>query len=441
VRRLLIALAACGLVLVPATPAFGTPGPAAAPEYWFDTWNVPSLWTQGADGRGITIAEIDSGVNAQIPQLMGKILPGTDYGPAGGNGQTDHEIDPFGHGTAMASIMVANAGPFGIEGLAPSARILPIAVPLSGTDDAGGDDHLAEAIRYAVDHGAQIVNMSVGETRDPSSDPAPCDPAEQLAVTYAVSKGAILMAAGGNSGTSGSPVEDPGVCIGVVSVGAVDSTGAVADFSSRHGYTALVAPGVNIPSLGRVAGAAYHGEGTSQATALASAAVALVWSKFPTLTNQQVLARVFATLDDPHATRDPAYGFGEINPLRAITEDVPSTATEPIVSAAAPFVAVQSAQAATPLPAPLPAKTAAAPPGHFVAASGTARITPRIIVASVVSALGLIALLVLLLGRARPRSALAAEPVERADDAPQRRLDDRLADPDAPEHPITDLDL
>jgi subtilisin family serine protease len=432
----LVVATVAGLTLFgPAPAAVAAPGPADAPEWWFDTWNVPSLWTHGADGRGVVIAEIDSGVNASLPQLTGRVIAGTDFGPSGGDGRTDHEIDPFGHGTAMASLMVATIGPFGIEGLAPSARVLPIAIPLAGTDDAGGDDHLADAIRYAADHGAKIINMSIGEAHNPTSNPLPCDPDEQLAVTYAVSKGAILLAAGGNSGLDNSPVEDPGVCIGVVSVGAVDSSGKIAGFSSRHRYAGLVAPGVNIPTLGRFAGTAYHGEGTSQATAIASAAVALVWSKFPDLTNRQILARVFATLDNPHPARDPAYGFGQINPYRAINDAVPDNATEPVISALAPFMAVQSAQAADPLKAPSPVAVATAPPGHYASGTVPGRVTPKVIVGAAVAVLALFALLVLLV------LSRTTEPVQGADDAAQRSLHDRLADPDPPEHTISDLDL
>src|SRR5206468_2539702 len=83
------------------------------------------------------------------------IVPGTDLGE-GGDGRSDREINAFGHGTAMASIMVARAGLFGITGLAPGAKILPIAVPLTGTTDAGQPDKLPDAIRYAADHHAKI---------------------------------------------------------------------------------------------------------------------------------------------------------------------------------------------------------------------------------------------------------------------------------------------
>ena len=174
VRRLWLvatALVAVVLLLVAGAPAaIATPGPPDAPEWWFDKWNVPGLWAAGADGRGITIAEVDSGVNASLTALSGKILPGIDFGAQGGNGRIDRETDPFGHGTAMASIMVASPTIFGIEGLAPAAKILPVAIPLLGTSDANGNDHLSDAITWAADHGAKIINMSLGASRDQQTD-------------------------------------------------------------------------------------------------------------------------------------------------------------------------------------------------------------------------------------------------------------------------------
>ena len=219
-------------------------------------------------------------------------------------------------------------------------------MPLEGTDDAGADDHLAQAIRYAADHGAKIINMSIGASRDPVSDPDPCPADEQAAIAYAAAKGAILVTADGNGGTSGSPVEEPGVCVGVVVIGAIDSAYNVPAFSSRHPYVTAVAPGFNVPSLGRMPGMPFHGNGTSQATAITSAALALIWSKFPALTNRQILSRLLATLDKPRATRDPAYGFGAINPEKAITADVAAARPDPIFSALDPYVAVQQAASA-----------------------------------------------------------------------------------------------
>jgi subtilisin family serine protease len=428
VRRALIAAAVLAVVLpalstqamsiaaatpAPLTAPLQAPGPPDAPQWWVDNWQVHSLWAQGADGRGITIGEIDSGVNANLPQLSASVLPGIDFGASGGDGRVDRELDPFGHGTAMASIMVASPGPFRIEGLAPGAKILPIAIPLIGTEDAAPSDHLAEAIRWAADHGAKIINMSLGAARVPGTDTLACPSDEQSAVIYAISKGAILVAAAGNSGLAGSPTEEPGVCLGVVTVGAVNSAGAVAPFSSRHPYTTVAAPGVNIPSLGRIAGQAYTGQGTSQATALASAALALIWSKYPTLTGRQVLARLLATLDEPHNPADPAYGYGQINPQRAIATDVPATAPNVVFDAVDPFVALTTARAAEVAPVPpAPIVPAAAPPGQYRADAPASLFTRDVQVGSAVGVAGLLGLLLLsVFGIRRRRRVAVAGPV------------------------------
>ncbi|MDT4985320.1 MAG: rane-anchored mycosin, partial [Pseudonocardiales bacterium] len=150
------ALLAAGLLVATAAPATAAPGPPDAPEYWFDSWHIEQLWQSGVRGQGVTIAEVDTGVNAKLPELAANVLPGKDFGRTG-DGRIDREVNEFGHGTAMASIMVGRAGLLGITGLAPSAKLLPIAVPLTGTTDAAPNDHLADAIRWAVDHGGKVI--------------------------------------------------------------------------------------------------------------------------------------------------------------------------------------------------------------------------------------------------------------------------------------------
>ncbi|MEP7020423.1 MAG: S8 family serine peptidase [Pseudonocardiales bacterium] len=389
------ALLVAGLLLLSAAPASATPGPPDAPEYWFDTWNIEQLWQSGVRGQGITIAEVDTGVNANLPELTANVLPGKDFGHTG-DGRVDREVNQFGHGTAMASIMVGRRGLLGISGLAPSAKLLPIAVPLAGTTNAAANDHLAEAIRWAVDHGGRVISMSLGATRSPDDVSVPCPAAEQAAVYYAISKGAVLLAAAGNHGLGTNAVEEPGVCLGVISVGASDQTGAVADFSSRHRYLTLVAPGVNIASLSRVSGSAYSGDGTSQATAIASAVVALVWSKYPKLTGAQIVTRVLATLDQHRTRRDTRVGFGVINAYRAVTARLPVSAANPVYTAAAPFLDRDRAFAK--------AASAATPPRAAADRAPTGRFSighaPRLFVAQVlggiaVGVLGLLALIAL----------------------------------------------
>jgi len=393
------ALLAAGLLLVSAAPASAAPGPRDAPEYWFDTWHVEQLWQSGVRGQGITIAEVDTGVNANLPELTANVLPGKDFGRTG-DGRIDREVNEFGHGTAMASIMVGRRGLLGISGLAPSAKLLPIAIPLNGTTDAAANDHLAEAIRWAVDHGGKVISMSLGATRSPDDVSVPCPAAEQAAVYYALSKGAVLLAAAGNHGgdlVSGTnAVEEPGVCLGVLSVGATDQTGAAADFSSRHRYLTLAAPGVDIASLSRVSGSAYSGDGTSQATAIASAVVALVWSKYPKLTGAQIVTRVLATLDQHRTRRDTSIGFGVINAYRAVTARLPVSAANPVYSAAAPFLARDRAFATAASAATAPRAAAdRAPTGKFSIGAAPRLFVAQVLAGIAVSVLGLLALIAL----------------------------------------------
>ena len=392
-------LAAVGVLLAAifgsAVPAAAAPGPPDAPEWWFDAWQVPSVWSAGARGQGIVIAEIDTGVNASLPELSANVMPGKDFGNLNLDGRIDHELDTFGHGTAMASLMIARTGLYDITGLAPDAKLMPIAVPIHGTDDApaAGNDKVPDAIRWAVDHGGKIVSMSLGGERYASRDRFACPQDEQNAITYAISKGAIVVASSGNAGQKGSPVEDPGVCLGVVSVGAIDHSRTVASFSSRHPYLTVTAPGVSIPSLGREAGTAFIGDGTSQATALTSAALALIWSKYPALTARQVVARMLATVDRRTAWPDRAYGYGILNLKAAVTTAVPLTAANPVYAALDPFLARQKArEAATHSPAPPPAATRQAPPGHFVVGPPPDKVPASLIAGTVLAAVGLASL-------------------------------------------------
>jgi subtilisin family serine protease len=423
--RRVVALVGAVLLTALAVPAQAAPGPTQAPEYWFDQWHIEQLWRQGADGNGITIAELDTGVNAQLDGLRGKVLTGTDFGPTGGDGRTDRDADPFGHGTALASIMVSAPSTFGITGIAPEAKILPVALPLQGTTDAGNNDYIAEAIRWAADHGADIISMAIGTRRPRADQPCPAD--QQQAVYYALNKGAILLAAGGNQAQSGNPIEAPASCLGVLAVGATNQSGAVTNFSARHRYLSLVAPGQNIPSLGREPNTGYAGDGTSQATAITSAVAALVWSKYPALSARQVEARILSTLDGLRGSPSPDVGFGSLNAFRAVTANVAQDAADPVFARAEPFLLRASAQQ-TPAPT-APERAGAAPTGGYgpvvIDRPMHAFVTPQVIAGIVLIAIaicGLAALLLLVLNtrlRTSSEPVLAGSAVERADDAAQ----------------------
>lgn len=355
-----VVIAALLLAMVSIMPAArATPGGPEAPQYYLDQWHVARLWASGVTGHGVTIAEIDTGVDASNGVFSGRLVGGTDFGRLGGNGRTDRDKSAFGHGTSMASIMVGRPGRFGIRGLAPGARLMPIAVPIEGTTDAASNDHLADAIRWAADHGARIVSVSLSGVQHRA---AACPADEQQAVFHAVSKGALVFAASGNNGPHRSAPEDPGVCLGVVSVGAVNKHDQVARFSSRHPYLTLTAPGVDIASIGR-GGAPFAGDGTSQATAIASAVAALVWSAHPSLDASQLLGRMIATTDRHSSSRDPAYGYGIVNAFRAVRASVPADAPDPVFALARRFLPGPAPRAAT---APPAVPKAPGPPGQYV---------------------------------------------------------------------------
>ncbi|MDQ1722388.1 MAG: hypothetical protein QOI26_2122 [Pseudonocardiales bacterium] len=399
-RRFGAVLTAMAAVLLLAGPAGAAPGPPGAPEWWFDAWNVHSLWAAGADGRGITVAVIDSGVQADLPELRGKVLAGADFIGNGSDGRTDYDSDEFSHGTAMASLIAARNGFAGVEGLAPAAKILPIAVPLEGVVSNGGPrpkNATARAIEYAADHGARIISMSLGGQRSERRDRVPCPQDIQDAVLHALGKGALVVAASGNSAGSGNPVEEPGVCLGVVSVGAVNARLEVTGFSSRHRYLSVTAPGSDIATLTRVPGSAFVEGGTSHATALTSAALALIWSKYPRESARQILSRLLATVIDRGPTgRDPEYGLGVINPAAAIAAGAPAAAApNPVLDGAAPLLALSPARA----PAPSPPAVAGRPDaalGEYRIGSRPAELDASVYLPAAGSAvLGVLALMLL----------------------------------------------
>jgi hypothetical protein len=405
-----VAVVLTAVSAVGAPSATAAPGPTAYPEYWFDQWNVPAIWQNGHHGEGITVAILDTGVQASVPELARSVVPGTDLTGLGGDGTTDRAEAAFSHGTAMASLIVAQGGSGYVVGVAPAAKVLPIAIPLGETHNTRPNaDEVPIAIRYAADHGAKIISMSFGGERNPEQDADdPCPSATQDAVFYALRKGAILVASGGNSGDSGSPVEEPAVCLGVISVGAVDARDQRADFSSVHPYLTVAAPGDAITSLNRD-GQVYVGSGTSQAAALTSGALALIWSAHPAESNRMIVARLMAGLRDAGpAGPDKNFGYGIVDADSSIAGDPPANTPNPVFTGADPFL---KQLAATPTKLAAPAAVAAAdpptgsrrdaPPGGF---------RPVTLAAAGAGAVGLVALAALLGGGRRSRRRRPSTP-------------------------------
>lgn len=280
------------------------PDPLRGQQWALNTLQADQVWPLQS-AAGVTVAVIDSGVDAGHPDLAGVVLPGTDL-VAAGNGQSD----PYGHGTHVAGVIAAVRGnAVGIAGLATGARILPVRV-LDGLGN-GSDADLANGIVWAVDHGASVINLSVG-----SPD---YSPAEAAAVAYAIQRGVVVVASAGNERTKGNPVMYPAAFASVIGVAATGTTNRTLDFSSSGSFVDLAAPGMDIVSTYRRAYASL--KGTSASAPLVSATAALVRAAAPKLSNAQVATLLTTTAQDiESAGRDALSGSGLIRPLVAVTQ-------------------------------------------------------------------------------------------------------------------------
>ncbi|WP_405990436.1 S8 family serine peptidase [Streptomyces sp. NBC_00986] len=281
-------------------------------QWYLDAMNAQGLW-KVSTGKGISVAVVDTGVNPDTSSLKGQVLPGVDVTKAVGD-ETD---DYLGHGTSMAELIAGTGSGGGLKGVAPGAKIIPIRTALTGIDkktEKQGDT-LVKAIRAAADSDAKIISMSL-------SGDFPVD-GELEAVQYAQSKGKLLIAGVGNGADQGEnyigyPAKDPGV----VGVSAINENGEVAKFSESGAYVDLASPGVDVPVWCDNKFKSYCSQrsGTSQATAIASGAAALIWSAHPKWTANQVLRVMIDTAgrDWPKNTPSRYLGYGTIRPAQVL---------------------------------------------------------------------------------------------------------------------------
>ncbi|MCZ0971132.1 S8 family serine peptidase [Streptomyces albulus] len=320
-------LRAVGGAVVAGALLFGTAPVASADQIRNEQWplqkfDAESIW-KVSTGRGVTVAVLDSPVDGSHADLAGSVLPGKNFMTGGGpaNQGTGTAAD---HGTAMASLIAGHGhgagGSDGVKGLAPDVKILPVTIP----DGSQGQVDFGPQLRYAVDQGAKVVNMSFVTGESSAS------PEEQQAIDYARKHDVLLIAGAGNDGVATPAI--PAAAPGVLAVGAVDDHGEIWKKSNFGPHVKLTAPGVNIRSASPVAdirGKYRLADGTSDSTAYVSAAAALLRAKFPDLTAGQIANRLIKTASLPADQQgtslpDQHYGYGSINPLSALTKDVPA---------------------------------------------------------------------------------------------------------------------
>ncbi|MBG0565888.1 type VII secretion-associated serine protease mycosin [Actinoplanes aureus] len=276
-----------------------------------------------ATGAGVRVAVLDSGVDPRHPHLRGRVAAGRDLLRGGVDGRRDC----VGHGTGVASVIAGRpvAGS-GFRGLAPDVTIVPVRV--SEQSDAGGAvvgsrgsaAQFAEAIEWAAGR-AQVINISLVMTED--------DVRVRRAVAAAVGAGVVVVAAAGNAGRvgDGNPVPFPAAYPGVIGVGAVTAEGRRADYSQWGPWVDLVAfgDGVTVAAPG---GGHRAARGTSFAAPYVAATAALLRQRFPRADPAEIGRRLVASADpSPAGSRSDEYGFGLLNPYRALTGALPAAAT------------------------------------------------------------------------------------------------------------------
>jgi type VII secretion-associated serine protease mycosin len=307
-------------------------------SYAISSLSIPQTWGL-ATGKGVTVAVVDSGVDARNAHLRGAVLPGTSFVP----GPPTEDI--LGHGTGVAGIIAARyvAGS-ALIGAAPEAKILPVRV-FQDEDTTGSrpvayppdTSRMAEGIAWAVRHGADVVNVSMS-TR-PTDDALP---QLKAALDLARRKDVVVVASGGNQDVDEAftQVRYPAGGAGVIGVAATNEVGEVDNWSIHGPQNDVSAPGASVLI-------SYHANGdclagndhayTSWATGFVTGLAAQLRQRFPHESADQIAYRIMASADRPRMSeRDDAQGWGQIRPYSALTMTLDPNRPGPPVPGAAP---------------------------------------------------------------------------------------------------------
>jgi subtilisin family serine protease len=324
--------------------------PSFAAQWGLAKINCPAAWDRTTGLASIVVAVIDTGVDLDHPELAPLLLPGSDMVDLGPNptpppgfrfegdfqGRDNNPQDEVGHGTHVAGTIacLSNNGT-GVAGVTWNCRPLPVRVLARIVNIANANDvrgtgsaaDIAAGIRWAVDNGARVLNLSLGGPVDTQ--------VERDAIAYAVAHGAVVVAAMGNGGLGG-PVSFPAAYPDVVAVGAIDQADQRAGFSQVGPHIDVVGPGVGVLSTVWDNGFTTM-SGTSMATPHVAGVAALVLSCNSNLTGAQAADIVRQTArplrnNPADPIPNPTYGFGCVDAQAAINRACPPRPSVPIVT-------------------------------------------------------------------------------------------------------------
>jgi subtilisin family serine protease len=393
VRRHLSWLLPVVLLLASAAPAAAAGDPARGRQWDLDVIGADAAH-RVADGSGVVVAVVDSGVDLAHEDLAGRLVPGHDFVD-----DDDTPQDGFGHGTHVAGIIAAAAGNgLGIEGVAPGAKVMPIRV--LGSDGSGNLDDVVAGVRWAVAHGAKVVNLSLGEDTQALLGPAFGD-----VLREAWAAGVVPVVSAGNQFLTGSGFRDEPALV----VAATDRKDTKPTYSSGVGAAqwGIAAPGGELPDLGAgnaILSTYWTGKepnqyaylaGTSQAAPHVAAAVAVLLST-GRFTPSQAVHRLLDTAKDigPKG-HDRTFGAGRLDlaaavaglPPRAVGRPgaaepaprrpaaIPTTTPTTVLTLPAPVVTTPTTvPAPEPITSPVPTSSG---PMTVSARRGSAETSPR----------------------------------------------------------------
>lgn len=274
--------------------------PSYSSQWHLPKIQAPQAWdiTTGSTSR--TIAIIDTGVDLNHSDLSGKIVAGYNFVSGTTNAMDDH-----GHGTHCAGIAAAKSNNgVNTAGVDWNAKIMPVKVLNSA--GSGYDSDITAGIRWAADHGANVISMSLGG--------ASFSQAQQDAINYAWGKGVLIVAAAGNSNTTTKSY--PAAYSNVIAVASTTETDARSSFSNYGSWVHVAAPGSNILSL-KLGGGTTTMSGTSMATPVVAGLASLAWSKNLSYSNASVRDRIFSTADAISGT-GTYWTKGRVNAYKAV---------------------------------------------------------------------------------------------------------------------------